>query len=458
MLKNNILIIDDEEEICMVVHKALKTKGIESDYSLHPEDAFQKLEKNEYDVILLDYKLPDLDGFAFVDRIINKEYLKNTRVILMTGYGDVDMGLEAIRRGCFDYITKPFNLEDLVFRIRRAMEHIRLNETINMLSKSIFFKFFDIVGQSEEMKKVINLVNKISQQDTSVLIEGDTGTGKELIAEAIHKQSLRKENVFIPVNCGALTPTLLESELFGYDKGAFTGATGTKYGILESADKGTVFLDEINNASQDLQIKLLRFLEKGEFRRVGGNKLLYSDVRVIAATNQNLDELVREKIFREDFFHRLNIVRIKVPALRERKDDIPLLVDYFLEMFNKKFGKNTSMTREVLDMFLKYYWPGNIRQLKNLIQSMVLLNETGRISPEEVPEVLKSGPAHRERILPFKDEKNEIVEQFERKYINDLLKMTKGNVSRAAELAKLDRKNLSDKISFYNIDASGFKE
>ncbi|MDD5067682.1 MAG: sigma-54 dependent transcriptional regulator, partial [bacterium] len=376
MLKNKVLIIDDEEDICKIVQQSLQTRNIDSEYTLLPSEAIRKLERNEYDIILLDFMLPEMDGFAFIEKVINTEFMKNTRIILMTGYGDIDMGLEAIKRGSFDYIPKPFNMQDLLFRIIRAMEHIKLNTTISILSQSISYHFNDIIGNSQEMKKIFQMISKVAKQDTIVLIQGETGTGKELIAEAVHRESPRKDKVFIPVNCGALSPTLLESELFGYEKGSFTGAASTKHGIMESADQGTVFLDEINNAPPDMQVKLLRFLEKGEFRRVGGNKALFSNVRLVAASNQDLNELIRLKLFREDLYQRVNVVNIVVPPLRQRKEDIPHLIHHFLKIFTEKFKKRVTMDKKVIDLFIQYYWPGNIRQLKNLVQSLVLLNDS----------------------------------------------------------------------------------
>ena len=307
--------------------------------------------------------------------------------------------------------------------------------------------------------QIYKTIDLVADKDATILIEGDTGTGKELIAEAVHHKSKRKNNRFIPINCGALAESLLESELFGYEKGAFTGAVSRKYGIFESANKGTVFLDEINNASLNVQVKLLRYIEMGKLMRVGGNEEIDCDTRIIAATNQDLIKMIEEKKFREDLYHRLNVIKIILPPLHKRKEDITLLINHFLNMYNKKFNKNIKISLNAYDHLNQYSWPGNIRQLKNLIQSLVLLNETERITTEDLPEKIRKEDflLKNDKNLSFKELKNDIVTEFETKYLIKLLKENNGNVTRTAKISKLSRRMLINKLNDYNIDASQYK-
>ncbi len=457
-MNEKILIIDDEEDICLHVQRALKKSGItDSDFALSPNEALKKLNKETYDIILVDLKMPQMDGLEFFNTISQKKLIDNSHVILMTAHGDSKEGIDAINKGFFDYIIKPFNMENLIFRIKKAIEHLVLNEKIRILSEPASNKFYNIIGKSEAMKKIYKTVDKVADKDTTILLEGETGTGKEVFAMAIHKSSSSKGKVFIPVNCGTLTETLLESELFGYEKGAFTGAAAKKFGILETANNGTVFLDEINNASMNVQSNLLRFIETGEFIRVGGTRIIKCDTRIISASNKPIEKLVAENKFREDLFHRLNVVRITLPSLRNRKDDIPLLTDYFLDMFNKKFDKKVKVCKSVINYFIQYYWPGNVRQLKNVIQSMVLLNETNIINHEDLPAMIKKSGVLSDELQVFKKVKNKLIAEFETQYFDKLLKKSKGNVSGASKIANLNRKHLIEKLKHYKIDPAQYK-
>ncbi|MDD5067799.1 MAG: sigma 54-interacting transcriptional regulator [bacterium] len=324
-------------------------------------------------------------------------------------------------------------------------------------TKPLPIHFHDIIGKSESMQKIFRIIQKVADKDTTVLIEGETGTGKELIAQALHQRSNRRDNIFIPVNCGALTESLLESELFGHEKGAFSGAVSRKFGIFETADKGTVFLDEINNASMNVQAKLLRLIEKGEFIRVGGNEVIRCDIRLLASSNQRIADLVEEKKFREDLYHRLNVVEIIVPPLRVRKEDIPLMIGHFLEQYNKKFNKQARLHEKTIRHLIRYSWPGNVRELLNLIQSLVLLNQTGLILPHDLPEAILGEEMTRVTSLSFKSIKEKVVTDFEARYFKALLKETSGNVSRAAKTARMSRRLLIDKLKLYHITPSSFK-
>ena len=455
MEKIKVLIIDDVEEICLFIKSALKKYNINTEFSHTAEDALKKLgQNNHFDLILLDYRLPDMNGFELLEKIQRLNLTDVPLVILMTGYEDVDMGMKSIQKGCYDYLAKPFNDKNLVFRVKRAIENRLMNQKIEILSQSFKSNFKDIIGNSIEMQKIYKIINQVANKDTTILLEGETGTGKELVARAIHQESMEKNNRFIPINCGALTESLLESELFGYEKGAFTGATTLKYGILDAAHGGTVFLDEINNASLNVQIKLLRFIEEGEFMRVGGNKIIHCETRIIVATNQNIESMVEEGKFREDLYHRLNIVKIVLPPLREKKSDIPILINHFLNIFNKKFGKKIKIYKTTENCLAQYYWPGNVRQLKNLIHSLILLNETGVIEPVDLPEKITNESVLFDNYLTFKESKNKIVSDFEIKYLNRILKETGGNVSKAAKASDLSRSMFIEKLKLYNINTS----
>ncbi len=331
------------------------------------------------------------------------------------------------------------------------------DEKIKKISYPIKIDNEYIIGNSEEIQKIYKIAKHVADKDVAILIEGETGTGKELITRLIHANSKRKNNLFIPINCGALSESLLESELFGYEKGAFTGAQNIKYGILETANNGTIFLDDINSASPNVQARLLRFLETGEFFRVGGNKLIKCCPRIIAASNQNIENLAAEKKFREDLYYRLNIIKIELPPLRKRKEDIIPLTNFFLEMYNKKFMKKVKMNKSTKRYLFHYSWPGNVRELKNLIHSLVLLNETGYIMPENLPKGIKKENIFSYNHLSFKELKKRVIINFELKYLKNILEITRGNVSQAAKIAKLTRRNFTDKFKSYNINPSIYK-
>ncbi len=454
-----ILVIDDEEEIGLFIKKILEKKNLYVEYVITGAEAIKILRENFFDIILIDFRLPDMDGFEILTKLKEENLIENTSAILMTAYGDNEIGINAIEFGFNDYIAKPFNIENLLFRISKELENICLKKKISMLKQPLLVGFSDIIGNSKRMKQVYKIIKKVADKNATVLIEGETGTGKELVAKAIQKNSPRHDKIFIPINCGALTETLLESELFGHEKGAFTGASNLKYGILETANGGTVFLDEINNASLNVQNKLLRFIETGEFIRVGGTKVLFSDTRIIAATNKNLEELIKNNKFREDLFHRLNVVKITLPPLRKRKDDIPLLIQHFTEFYNKKFSKTVTISTKAIDYFMNYEWPGNVRQLRNLIHSIILLTDNEIIFPNELPDIITLNKITLpiEHKVGFKEMKRKVIENFEIDYVKRLLTKTKGNVSKAAKIAKLNRKNFIEKLKSYNINPAEFK-
>lgn len=446
-----ILIIDDDKEICEVVRDAfLKFKGIETSFELSPVKAIKTLNNSRFDLLILDYKLPEIDGFEFLDRTINKILQESIKVIMMTAYGNLKMGKDAIRRGCFDYISKPFNIEDLIFRVHRALE---VEKTPDDKEIPYHDKNF-VTGKSNEIKKIYKTIQKVANQDITVLFEGETGTGKEVVARMLHDFSNRKNELFIPVNCGSFNEEVIESELFGHEKGAFTNADSKKIGLFEIADNGTLFLDEINSMALKVQAKLLRLIESGEFFRLGGNMVLKCNTRVLAATNQDIENLVKKGKFREDLYYRLNIVKIAIPPLKNRKDDIPLLVNYFLDFYNKKFNKKLLIDPEVLDYFIKYDWPGNIRELKNLMHSLVLLSDSGSIHEKDLPERL-IGDKYKSQ--SFKELKKNNTVKFEIAYFKKILEKTNGNITKAAKLAKMNRIFLIDKLKSLGIDPELFR-
>jgi len=457
-MSTKIFIIDDDKEIVEILQKALSYENITSKYAYNSKDALEILKNEFFDVILLDFQLPDINGFELLELMKKKTLLEDTEIIFMTGYGDFQTGMKAINQGCYDYIAKPFNLQNIMFKIKRVLENSQLKQKVKALTQSFKIGFENLIGISPKMKQIYKTIKIIADKDTTVLIDGQTGTGKELVARAIHKYSSRNENIFIPINCGAISENLLESELFGYEKGAFTGAITRKYGILETANNGTVFLDEINAASLNVQTQLLRFIETGEIRRIGSNNIIFSNARIIAASNENLEKLINEKKFREDLYHRLNIIKISLPPLKERKEDIPLLIEHFLKMYNKKFGKNVKIDKKCVNYFISANWTGNVRQLKNTIQSLVLLNETGTITPDELPPyLLQQKISSVKYSLSFKELKQKVIAEFEKNYLINILKETNGNVSKASRLSGLSRRNFIIKLKLYNINPSDYK-
>ena len=346
----------------------------------------------DLDLVIADMKMPGMNGMELLEEC--KKIKPELPVIIMTAYGTIETAVEAMKKHAYDYITKPFQNEQLKLTIKKALENYRLIKENRLLSQALTdrFKYGNIVGKSKPMLKIYDIIDKVAQSKASVLISGPSGTGKELIAKAIHYGGMRKDRPFISVNCGALTETLLESELFGHDRGAFTGAVAMKKGRFELADGGTLFLDEVGEMTPALQVKLLRVLQEMEFERVGGTRTIQVDVRIISASNRNLKEDVAQDLFREDLFYRLNVINIEVPSLKERKDDIPLLVNHFIEKYNGGDSENKiKLSPEVWKAFYAYSWPGNVRELENVIERGVVLNSAGEITLDDLPEGLTDG-------------------------------------------------------------------
>ncbi len=384
-----ILIVDDEKNYLIVLEALLGPEGFEIVTSPNAIEALELVRNSDLDLIIADMKMPGMTGMELLEEC--KKVKPELPVIIMTAYGTIETAVEAMKKHAYDYITKPFQNEQLKLTVKKALENYRLIKENKLLSEALTdrFKYGNIVGKSKPILKIYDIIDKVAQSKASVLIAGPSGTGKELIAKAIHYGGPRKDRPFISVNCGALTETLLESELFGHEKGAFTGAVAMKKGRFELADGGTLFLDEVGEMPPSLQVKLLRVLQEMEFERVGGTRAINVDVRILSASNRNLKEDVANNLFREDLFYRLNVINIEVPSLRERLDDIPLLVKHFIEKYTEEGNTlKIELSPEVWKSFYAYLWPGNVRELENVIERGMVLNSEGKITLDDLPDGL----------------------------------------------------------------------
>jgi two-component system NtrC family response regulator len=447
---DTLLIVDDEKNYLVVLEALLSPEGYEIMTSDKAQDALRLLQEADVDLVLTDMKMPGMSGMELLEEA--KKVKPEVPVIMMTAYGTIEMAVEAMKKHAYDYITKPFQNEELKLTIRKALENYRLVKENRRLSEALSERhgYRNIVGKSKSMLKVYALIDKVAQSKASVLITGPSGTGKELIAKAIHYESLRKDRPFISVNCGALAETLLESELFGHEKGAFTGAIAMKKGRFELADGGTLFLDEIGDMSPPLQVKLLRVLQEMEFERVGGTKTIKVDVRVLSASNRNLKDDVASGVFREDLFYRLNVIHIEVPPLRERMEDVRLLVTHFIEKYG---GSKIELTPQAWEALYTHSWPGNIRELENVIERAVVLNSGNFIDLKDLPvEFTKAkGDLDVDRFIPPEAPLQSTLEEIEEKLIRRALKES-GNVqSHAADQLGITKSLIQHKMKKYNI-------
>lgn len=438
-----ILIVDDEESVRESLNLWFTEDGYRVECAENAKKALSILESDVFDIILTDLKMPGMDGLELLQRI--KALNKDSIIIVMTAFATVDTAVKALKEGAFDYVTKPFDPDDLSHLIRNATKQISLAQENETLKKRVdsLESVEDLIGKSEAIKKVLKEVESVAPTNSSVIITGESGTGKELIARAIHANSLRKFYPLVSVHCGALTESLLESELFGHEKGAFTGALYNRKGRFEMADSGTIFLDEIATISQKMQVELLRVLESKKFMRVGGNKEISSDFRVICATNRDLKSMVEKGTFREDLYYRLNVMNIHVPPLRERIEDIPLLVDYFIKKYCTSMNKPLlTIEPAALKRILGYQFPGNIRELENMIERAIVVGSGKKI-------VLNDLPFAKDTI----DSSVESLDDFERAFILQILKKYSWNISRTAQALKVDRVTLYNKIKKYGLKA-----
>ncbi|MGC1404704.1 MAG: sigma-54 dependent transcriptional regulator [Thermodesulfobacteriota bacterium] len=466
----HILVIDDDPSVRNILEEFLQLKGFEVSVVGDGEVGVDVIQEKKIDLYLVDLVLPGMGGIE----VLKKVSLLNIAIpaIVITGFGAIETAVEAIKSGAFDYITKPFVLEELFLVVQRALNFSKLKKENFSLKRQLKqrYDYQGLIGNSPQMQNVYGLIKKISDTDATILIEGESGTGKELIAKTIHYNSSRGQNPFIPFNCAAIPKDLLESELFGHERGAFTGAINTRIGRFERANGGTILLDEIGELLPSFQVKLLRVLQEREFERVGGSKTIKVDVRILAATNKNLEEETRCGNFREDLFYRLNVIPLHIPPLRERPEDIPVLTDYFLQYFSRKRKRETvRINQEVMDLFRQYPWPGNVREMENLMERMVILNDDELITAKDLPQRFQelstvprkedsrspSGPGESppEGLLADRSVNlNTLVEELEKSLINQALQKSRGVKSRAAELLGLKRTTLLEKIRKLEIE------
>lgn len=437
----SILIVDDEESVRDSLSNWFLEDGYATEVAENAKVALRKIEAKSYDIILADIKMPGMDGLEMLRRI--KALKHDSIVIMMTAFATVDTAVMALKEGAYDYVTKPFDPDDLSHLIRNASKQIQLARENEMLKDKVVTleSVEDLIGTSEAMQKVLRQVESVSQSNSSVIITGESGTGKELIARAIHANSSRKFYPLVSVHCGALSESLLESELFGHEKGAFTGAIYNRKGRFEMADSGTIFLDEIATISPKMQVELLRVLETKSFMRVGGNKEISSDFRVICATNRDLKSMVEQGTFREDLYYRLNVVNIQVPPLRERLEDIPMLVDHFIRKYCTTMNKPLITVDEaVLQRMAEYPFPGNIRELENIIERAIVVGNGKKITLRDLP--------FTQEVI---DHSLESLEDFEKEFIRRILKKYNWNISRSSRALQVDRVTLYNKIKKYDL-------
>jgi DNA-binding NtrC family response regulator len=457
MRRARILIAEDDELNRENLRELLETGGYEVRGVEDGQAAMAAVLEEKYDLIITDLKMPNVDGLKLLKYAIDLN--PDSIVVMVTGYGSVDTAVEAMKFGAFDYITKPLKDDLVKLTVERALSFARLKQENTSLKGQLRRKydFGNMIGYSDNMKQVFDTIEKVAVSDSTVIIYGESGTGKELVAKAIHFNSERSNFPLVAVNCGAIPEDLLESELFGHEKGAFTGATRSRMGRFELAHGGTIFLDEIGDMSPALQVKVLRVLQEKQFERIGGVKTIQVDVRIIAATNQNLEQAIAEKRFREDLYYRLNVIPIHLPPLRERKTDIPILANHFLSKFCKmKRRPDKRLSPASMDLLMRYSWPGNVRELENLIEMLVVMKEDDKIGAEDLPDKIMNSEARQypHRIeLPVEGLNfNELVDQFERDLLSKALLRTGGAKKKAAELLNLNRTTFVEKLKRFKIN------
>lgn len=456
MANEKILLIDDSTEILENLSAYLTSEGYEITTASDGTTGISRMEKHFYDFILTDMKMPGADGMEVLKYA--KEHSPESICIILTGYGTIKNAVEAIKNGAFDYLTKPVKLDEINITLKRALEYRNLKRENANLRNQLRrkYQFKNIIGESPAMQEVFETVEKVADTDSTVLILGESGTGKELIARALHYHSYRKDGPFVPVNCAAIPSELLESELFGHEKGAFTSAIRTRIGRFELANGGTLFLDEIGDMNPNLQSKLLRVLQERQFERIGGVKPIKVDIRIISATHQDLKKAVLKKRFREDLYYRLNVIPIRIPPLRERRSDLPLLVHHFIQHFSKSKRKRvTAITDEAMERLMEYDWPGNVRELENMIERMVILANSEIIDVSDLPErvlPVSSGEIMKPLNIPEEGFSLETaLNEFERQLILQALNKSGWVKNKAAQLLQVNRTTLIEKIKRQNL-------
>jgi two-component system response regulator AtoC len=448
-----VLVVDDEPNMRKVLRAMLVQDGYEAQDARDGEAALSVLEENHIDIIITDLKMPRMDGMELLRRVTEKFTIP---VIMITAHGTVDTAVEALKIGAFDYITKPFDRRELLQIVGKAAATRELTEKEASVERDPAGRF-RMIGMSRPMQQIFEVLDRVADTPSTVLITGESGTGKELIARALHESSSRKDAPYIRINCAAIPPTLIESELFGYEKGAFTGAGASKPGRFELAHNGTLFLDEIGEVSLEMQVKLLRAIQEGEFERVGGISTAKVEVRLVTATNQDLKVRIQEGLFREDLFYRLNVVHIHLPPLRERQEDVPLLISHFLEKYNARFNKKIlGVEQDAMRVLVEYKWPGNIRELENVVERCMLFCDHEEIKVLDLPpDLIQSGARDSSSMIDesdlrpedgLKDQIRAITANLEKTLIAKALDQTGRNVTKAARLLKISRKSLQIKM------------
>ena len=457
-----ILVVDDEEIVCESCKRILEEEGYEVETALSGKEAFERMKENSFDIVITDLKMPGIDGMEVL-KTFRKDY-PDVIIIMITGFSTVETAVEAMKLGAFDYIPKPFTPDEVSIVVKKAIEKKSLLLENIYLRRELQEKygFHNIVGKSKKMQEIYRIIAKVATTDTTVLIYGQSGTGKELIARAIHFNSPRREKPFVPVDCAVLSENLLESELFGHIRGSFTGAVSTKPGLFEVADGGSVFLDEVGNISMAIQAKLLRVLQEREFTPVGGTKAKKVDIRLIAATNKDLEKMIKEETFREDLYYRLNIVPISLPLLRERQEDIPILAVHFLKKYSEEMGKTIKgFAPEAMERLMKYPWQGNVRELENVIERTVVMIDEEMVRPSHLflpGQEEKVGedqvPMTSEALKQIKKQiREKAVEEVEKAFVISALERHQWNVTRAADEVGMLRPNFQALMRKYNLRA-----
>ncbi|TDJ57076.1 MAG: sigma-54-dependent Fis family transcriptional regulator [Ignavibacteria bacterium] len=446
----SILIIDDEIQICESIKMILDYAGYDSTYTTDAKDGLKKLVNNQYSALLLDIQMPEMNGFEVLKKV--KVSNNDLSVIIISAHGSVENAIKATKLGAFDFIEKPIDRDKLLISVRNAVEQSNLLIENKEIKKSLEGEG-EILGGSKAIKSILELIDKVAPLDTRVLITGENGTGKELVARAIHQKSLRKEKPFVEVNCAAIPNELIESELFGHEKGSFTGAVQKRIGRFELANKGTLFLDEIGDMSHQTQAKVLRAIEDGKIERVGGGKKIEVDVRIIAATNKNLKEEIEKENFREDLFHRLNVIPINIAPLRERLEDIPILIEHFADDITKKHKKGAvNFNADAIQFLRSLNWSGNVRELRNIVERIIIIVDKREIDKKDIEFLFTPGQASMDDIIDGSNSFQEFKEKAERAFILKQLNINNWNISKTAEMLEIQRSHLYNKMKKYEIE------
>lgn len=447
---NSVLIIDDEKEICESVKMILDYEGYQTEYALLPSEGLSKLDTSTFAAILLDIQMPEMNGFEVLKRV--KEKYHQLPVIIITAHGSIENAIRATKLGAFDFIEKPIDRDKLLISVRNAVDQYKLLLDNEEMKRTIFGEG-KILGKSRAIQDILNLIDKVAPLDTRILITGENGTGKELVARAIHNKSPRRDKPFIEVNCAAIPNELIESELFGHEKGSFTGAVQQKIGKFELANKGTIFLDEVGDMSPQAQAKVLRVIEDGKLERVGGTKKIEVDVRIISATNKNLVEEISKEKFREDLYHRLNVIPLNIPPLRERTEDIPTLVNHFANEITTKHKKPmVSFDEEAIKFLQSMPWTGNVRELRNAVERIIIITDKKQITKKDVESLFVIGKADLNHLIDQSNSFQEFKEKAEKAFILKQLKANDWNITKTAEILDIQRSHLYNKMKKYGIE------